>query len=212
MASANPTGPATPGRRARRKAETRRRILRAAARLFAGRGFDATTIDEIAQAADVSRGTFFNYYAEKSALIAELGDRMTDEFLGHMREAQALDAPVGRRLSAAFARSGRRLLERPDLTRAILRETVTLRRGLDDCRAHTLHFHRGFEIFLEDGVVRGDVRSDVLLSLLAEVLSGAYVEILVTWLIEPDYPLLARLDAAADVLGVAVQATARPTR
>ncbi|MDJ0848244.1 MAG: hypothetical protein QNK04_07710 [Myxococcota bacterium] len=48
------------------------------------------------------------------------------------------------------------------------------------------------------------MRSDVPLSLLAEMVSGAYTEILLTWLIDPDYRLEDHLHRAAHFLGAAL--------
>ena len=56
-------------RRSRKKAEVREALVRAADRLFAARGFDGTTIDEIAEAAGVSRRTFFRYFETKEAIV-----------------------------------------------------------------------------------------------------------------------------------------------
>ncbi len=56
-------------RRERRKGETRSRLLDVAERLFGEKGFEATTVEEIAEAADVAKGTFFNYFENKNALI-----------------------------------------------------------------------------------------------------------------------------------------------
>jgi len=58
--------------RERKKAETRQAILTAACELFRRRGFDATSLDEIAARANVSRSTLFNYFASKDALLAEI--------------------------------------------------------------------------------------------------------------------------------------------
>ena len=204
MATADAPASHPIGRRERKKAETRQRILSAAARLFTSRGFEATTIDEIAEHADVSRGTFFNYYAEKSALMAELGNGMTETFLERLAAARGLDAPTVERLAALFAGSASRLMERRDLSRAVLLETVARRSNLDDRRSHTAMLHEGMELLLQDGVEAGDVRSDLPVSLLAEMVSGAYVEVLVSWLVADDYPLAERLQMAAEVLGAAL--------
>src|SRR5690349_2475721 len=57
------------GRRDRKKNETRRALRDAAHRLFAEKGFSRTTIDDITEAADVSRRTFFRYYDSKDDLL-----------------------------------------------------------------------------------------------------------------------------------------------
>lgn len=57
------------GRRARTKEANRRRILEAAMRLFTERGIDEVTIDEIAAAADVGKGTIYNYFHTKEDIV-----------------------------------------------------------------------------------------------------------------------------------------------
>lgn len=54
-------------------------IVAAAARLFDANGIEATSIDEIAQAAGVSRQTVFNHVAYKEALLVEIGARYVEE-------------------------------------------------------------------------------------------------------------------------------------
>lgn len=56
-------------RQERRRLETRRRIYKAARRLFSEHGYDATTIEQIATAADVARATVFNHFKRKSDLV-----------------------------------------------------------------------------------------------------------------------------------------------
>ena len=77
---------ATVGRRERKKEETKRKIFEAAVKLFTDKGFSATTVDEIAEAADVAKGTFFNYFPRKEAIVhylfeewAEAGEQIVAE-------------------------------------------------------------------------------------------------------------------------------------
>ena len=62
----------THSRRERKKQETRQRMLEAAWNLFRERGYEETTVEEITEAADVAKGTFFNYFETKEAVLGEI--------------------------------------------------------------------------------------------------------------------------------------------
>lgn len=66
-------------RRARRMGERRQSILEGAARVFARKGFEKATTREIAQAADVSEGTIYNYFASKGELLMALASMVQDK-------------------------------------------------------------------------------------------------------------------------------------
>ena len=57
--------PEQPGLRQRKRQQIRERLTRTAVALFLERGFEATTLDDIAAAADISRRSFFHYFASK---------------------------------------------------------------------------------------------------------------------------------------------------
>ena len=56
----------------RRKARNRRALLEAAERLFAQKGIERVSIDEITETADLSKGTFYAYFSDKEAIAAEI--------------------------------------------------------------------------------------------------------------------------------------------
>ena len=70
-----------PGLRERKKQELRHRIVQSAAHLFADNGLDATTMEDIADAADVSVATVYNYFGSKSALLLAGVGEETDELI-----------------------------------------------------------------------------------------------------------------------------------
>ena len=90
------------GLRERKKQQTRADLTDAAERLFAERGFDDVTIDQIAEAADVSPRTFYRYFASKEDLVLGGMDEMHDLFRALLATRPA-DEPVVDSLRSAFA-------------------------------------------------------------------------------------------------------------
>ncbi|MCO8270424.1 TetR/AcrR family transcriptional regulator [Actinoplanes sp. TRM 88003] len=84
---------APPGRRDRKKQQTKDALIAAALRLVDDRGLDHVTVEDIAAAADVSPRTFFNYFATKDEAI--VGDQFVDnhDVLERLRAVPA-DVPA----------------------------------------------------------------------------------------------------------------------
>jgi AcrR family transcriptional regulator len=108
-----------PGLRERKKERNRERLQQAAFELFAERGFDNVTVDEVAERAEVSKSTLFRYFeskedllladtrAHRDALLTAVAARPTDEpVLRSLREAlrslaQDFQADRGRAVARA---------------------------------------------------------------------------------------------------------------
>ncbi len=87
-----------PGLRERKKARTRRAISDVATRLFAERGFEAVTVAEVADAAEVSVTTVFNYFGSKEELFFD----REEELRGNLVRA-ITDRPAGASVVEALA-------------------------------------------------------------------------------------------------------------
>jgi AcrR family transcriptional regulator len=89
--AASSAQPPDAGRRERRRTETRTRIFQAAMKLFARDGFVETKVESITQAADVAKGTFFNYFPSKEAIVAEMAQRLMLGLSAQADQAQRED-------------------------------------------------------------------------------------------------------------------------
>jgi AcrR family transcriptional regulator len=81
-------------RQTRKRLATRQRISDAATRLFIERGFDKVKVDEIAEAADVSRMTVFNHFPCKEDMFFDLNDEGREELLANLEKRKAGTPPV----------------------------------------------------------------------------------------------------------------------
>ncbi|MEE3331530.1 MAG: helix-turn-helix domain-containing protein, partial [Myxococcota bacterium] len=68
------------GRRDRKRRELRERVYEVARELFQSRGFESTTVEQIAEAADIAPATFFNHFQSKRAVLA----MMTSEVVAYV--------------------------------------------------------------------------------------------------------------------------------
>jgi AcrR family transcriptional regulator len=88
------------GLRERKKLQTRKEIADAAKRLFRARGFDAVTVEEVAEAAGVSKKTVFNYFPTKEDLVFEKTEEREAALIAAVR-----DRPTGTSVLDSFRAS-----------------------------------------------------------------------------------------------------------
>lgn len=82
------------GRRQRRQQETRERLYQSAMKLFAEGEFHEVTVEQITEAADVGKGTFFNYFSNKEAIVRYRFERQF-EMLAELLREEALGTEEG---------------------------------------------------------------------------------------------------------------------
>ena len=190
--------PAPMGRLKKRKLERRMRIYGVAMDLFRTQGFEGTTVNQIAEAADIVPATFFNHFQSKSALLGQ----MTAEALGFlelMLEEEFNAAETTReRLTGFAARAADQIAESRDLARYVLLELVRSESEPGQPPSYIARIHEPFAAMLREGQARGDVRHDRDAAFLAEMVVGNLNAAITNWLADPDYPIEQRLRQAAE--------------
>jgi AcrR family transcriptional regulator len=186
-------------RRARRRAETRARILRAALDLFARRGFFATTVEQITEAADVGKGTFFNYFPSKEHALAGFGEIQVSKVRGALAEIRQGARPlrdVLRRLAHALAEEPARS---PSLIRGLLAAHSSSESFLKVMRRNLARGRRFLAQIATEGQRRGEIRSDIKPAELARLFQQTFFGALFLWALHPSSQLPAWLDTTLDL-------------
>ncbi|MEV0050695.1 TetR family transcriptional regulator [Saccharopolyspora shandongensis] len=120
--TASPEPNPAPGLRAKKKARTRSAIQRQALRLFAAQGYEATTVEQIAEAAEVSPSTVFRYFPTKEELVVSDGyaPEVVEAFRAQPAELTPLQAVRGAIGSAFGGLSGDEVARRRQLQELVL--------------------------------------------------------------------------------------------
>lgn len=137
------TGTGEPGLRERKKQATRRALQRIALELVASQGLEQVTVEQIADAADVSARTFFNYFATKEdALVATDPDAVL-QIRAQLAQRPAQESPLAA-LRAVYVERAERLVDQsefwrlrtqvgstyPDLFARMIGASASLERGV----------------------------------------------------------------------------------
>jgi len=171
------------GRRERKKREASRKIFQAAFDLFRAKGFDATTVDEIAERADVAKGTVFNYFPRKASFLETWINHWSDSLAEKMGPAQQWEGTARQKMERLFRFLANLAAQDPDLARQALFES--LRRLWDVDLEHTRgtrQIQYTIRTVLNDGMASGDIRDDLQIEHAATLMEAAFHRTLILWL------------------------------
>jgi len=184
------------GRRERKRQEVRDRLCMAALDLFVERGYEAATMDQIGERADVARATVFNYFPQKVAFLEEWGARRRAQVDRMLVEQNAADRSVPERLRL-YLRALAALNEGSRQESAVLMDAAVHYGRLFQDPSLGSELARIIRGGQESGEVRGGADADLAGSLLA----AGYFSAVLQWGAEPaPFDLSARLDAMLDLV------------
>jgi AcrR family transcriptional regulator len=186
--------------RKQQKNATAQRIFEVAVHLFRTQGYDATTVEAITSAAGVAKGTFFNHFASKHAVLDHLG-RMQVAQLGRLIDESGdfFDLDTRSQIRFIFHTLAEGVEGQRDLMRLIAVETIRQSSGAGK-PDYMGAFERLLEPVVRQGQERGEIRRDMSPERGATVLRGLYYLILLAWLECDDIAFTTLLDTYLTVL------------
>jgi len=190
-----------PTRRARQSAERRERLFRAALDLFARKGFAETTVEDITNAADLGKGTFFNYFPSKEHILLAFGEMQLGKLKAAFEEMRSKDVPVPVFMRSLGARMTQEPIRNPAIIRILLQAFLTddskVREPMLELQNRVIAIHTEM---IRIGQERGEIRNDLPPEVMAHVFRQTIFGTLLIWTLHADSTLLSRMENAFEVL------------
>ncbi len=184
-------------RRERRKSATRQRLLEVALDLFCERGYEATTVEDITEAADVAKSTFFNYFETKEAILPALAEWRLSLIEEALRPDEGAPLSPVARIKCIL-----RLLAQDPLSAQLLAQRLASAALL---RGHPLRHGQALSRLLTDQVrqaqVAGEVRADFDPAYLGGMIRAMFFHHMIMWhCSDRSLPLAPSLERMVDLL------------
>jgi AcrR family transcriptional regulator len=187
-------------RRERRSTEIRERLFRASLELFARKGFAETTVEDITNAADVGKGTFFNYFPSKDHILLAFVEMQLGKLRLAVEEAKGTSQPMPEFLRSLGERMTHEPARHPDIVRVLLLAFLSnsqVREAMLDLQNHALALHTEM---IQLGQERGEIRDDLPAAAIAVVFRQLIFGTLLIWSLYGDASLKSRMDSAFEIL------------
>jgi AcrR family transcriptional regulator len=210
----------TLGRRERRQAETRHRLMLAALRLFAERGMAETSVEDITEAADVGKGTFFNYFPTKEHVLIAFGQYQVSKVEAALTEGRAANLSIHkvlRRLAHSVSREPGRT---PLLIRSIMVAPLTNDAVRESMIANMARSRKALAELMAIGQERGEIRKDLSPRHLARAVQQGMFGGFLLWSLDPSLEISGWLDTWVEIVFAGIKSSEanesprakRPTR
>jgi len=191
---------AVDSRRVRRSAELRERLFRAALTLFGKKGYAETTVEDITEAADVGKGTFFNYFPTKEHILMAFGEMQLGKLEAIVRDAKQSDLPMQDVLRILVLRMTEEPIRNPAIVRALLQANLSSVR----VRGAMLRIHDRNRTLLgqliRHGQERSEIRTDLPPEQIAQVWRQTIFGTLLFWSLAGDASLTERIEQSLNIL------------
>jgi AcrR family transcriptional regulator len=182
------------GRRERHTAETRLRLFRCALQLITERGLAKVTVEDITEAADVGKGTFFNYFPTKEHVLGVMGEIQ----LGKLREAASQAANTKLQVYVVLHRLIHQLAEEPGRSPRLARALISSFLASESVRAilkrNMQEGRKTIAGVIEAGQKRGEINLRLRKEKVATQLLQAVMGTVLIWSLHEKPPLAAWME------------------
>ena len=192
--------PSPSDRRSRRSAELRERLFRAALELFAKKGFAETTVEDITNAADVGKGTFFNYFPSKDHILLAFAEMQLARLRHAIDEARRTQVSVPQFFRSLAGLMTAEHSRNPGHIRVLLLaflSNMQVRQAMLDLQDRVLAMHTEM---IQLGQERGEIRNDLPAAQIALVFRQTIFGTLLIWSLYGDNSLQSRIESAFEII------------
>ncbi len=170
------------GIREEKKKQTGRAIMDAAIKLFSEKGFENTSVDELAREAGVGKGTIYGYFKTKSEIFLAFCEEEIEYAFADLARKRDPDAPLLDQLHTLFMGQFRYVTRDRDFGRIMVREMI-FPKELTHEKVKILEerYLAALGEILNRAIARGELRDDLELLFLGGHLYALYIITLSSW-------------------------------
>jgi AcrR family transcriptional regulator len=188
------------GRRERRRRELRLRIFEVSRELFLEQGFEATTVEQIAERSDIVPATFFNHFRSKAGVLALMTSEVADALSLTVEQHLGRPGTIRQRVIGLAEDAASQIQATQMIARDVMLTLVRSEGRPENSSPYLQRVYQPLCEVLEEGQAQGEISSTEDPMFLAEMVLGGLNIALTNWLADPNYPIAERLPRAAAFL------------
>ncbi len=169
------------GLREHKKAETRQAIMAAAVRLFAEKGYEKTSIEDLANAAGIGKATVYGYFATKDDIFMAYCDEQLEEAFAQLQHPGCCGGKLIDQLLTFFMIKFKFVTENKEFGRQMIREMVFPKDINEKSKEHDQRYFDILDSLFRSAQQRGEIGVDHDLFLLSVHFFSLYLGALAGW-------------------------------
>lgn len=169
------------GLREQKKAETRRAIIESAVQLFSEKGFEKTSIEDIAKTANIGKATVYTYFAAKSDIFLTYCDDELDEAFADLKKPKQDGVFLLDQLIEFFMLKFTFVTRNREFGRQLLREMLFPKVVNERAKEHDQRYFDVLEVLFTNAQKRGEIAANQDLFLLSVHFFSLYLGSLAGW-------------------------------